>query len=382
MTKFDLPQPPPDILEWSKWDALEAFLSSLSASGASEKTIKAYRVALTDFLSFTNATKLKEINNIDIVNWINARLSKGLEKAKSDDIRDRRTTMHYYTLFLRSFIKWCGLGLKVPIVKRPKPKPAETLTREEIEKLFLAARDLLDKLIIALLFETGLRAQELITITTDDIDFSNQMIRVKNAKYGEERIVFYGLLTKQVLDEYILYKRPRPGERLLGISYSGLYKRLKTLAKRAGVDPRKVRPHVLRHTFATEALRRGLPLPALQRILGHHDIKVTQTYLHLLREDIREAYIKAFGGENLNTYNRRYDINAPYADYPGIQHRSITRGEQSQKKGSRNNAELEYILSTLLESIAMVGDSPVLASLIQKKLNEARKLAMTSSEDQ
>ncbi|MCD6428405.1 MAG: tyrosine-type recombinase/integrase [Desulfurococcales archaeon] len=293
MVKFELPPPPEDIREFNVWDALEEFLLSLEAAGASPKTIKAYRAGISDFLRFAGKEKVGELSYRDFTRWRLERLRNGFPRG-SKDRRKTQATLHYYSLYVRSFLQWLGVVGKVPAVARPKGRRRiQTLTDKEILKLLEASRDVLDLLIVALLFETGLRAQELLSITVDDVDPVNKEIVVRNAKYGEERVVFYGPLTDAVLSKYL----PTVKEgRLIPLSYSGLYKRLKSLAKRAGVDPAKVRPHILRHTFATEALRRGMNLPALQMILGHKDIKTTQIYLHLLKEDIRKQYMKAFAG--------------------------------------------------------------------------------------
>ncbi len=276
---------------------MEAFLAALAAAGASPKTVKAYRAAISDFLAWLGGRRLAEVSSSDVAAWVYERLTRGLRRPRggAETRRERQTTMHYYTLFLRSFFEWLGLPVRVPVVKKPRGRRVEALTGEEVARLLAAARDALDFLIVALLFETGLRAQEAVGLRLRDIDFARREIRVRNAKYGEERIVLYGDLTEQALRLWLsLNPGLGPDDPLLGISYSGLYKRLKSLAKRAGVDPRKVRPHVLRHTFATEALRRGVPLPVVQRLLGHHDIKVTQIYLHLVNEDVRRAYQQAF----------------------------------------------------------------------------------------
>jgi integrase/recombinase XerD len=302
LVRFELPPPPPRILEKSNEEVLEAFLAALAAGGASPKTVKAYRAAIADFLAFIGDKPLRDVGDADVAAWIYRRLSEGVRRPRSPgdeffkEQRERQVTMHYYTLFLRGFFEWLGLSVHVPVVKKPRGRSVEALSPAEIERLLNAVNDALDLLIVALLFETGLRAQEAVSLKLRDIDFARREIRVRNAKYGEERIVFYGALTEQALQIWLqLNPGLRPDDKLLGISYSGLYKRLKALAKRAGIDPRKVRPHVLRHTFATEALRRGVPLPVVQRLLGHRDIKVTQIYLHLVTDDVREAYQRAFG---------------------------------------------------------------------------------------
>jgi len=295
LTKFDLPPPPPNARDMRIGEAIEAFLAALAAAGASAKTVRAYRAALRDFLEFVGNRAVREIGASDVAGWVYDRLSKGLRRPRGDSGRARRMTMHYYTLFLRSFFQWLGVDVKVPVVRKPRRARIEALSPEEVERLISASRDVLDLLIVALLFETGLRAREAVGIRVKDVDMSRREIRVRDTKYGEERIVLYGPLTEQALSLWLTLKPRRPSDPLLGISYSGLYKRLKSLARRAGIDPERVRPHVLRHTFATEALRRGIPLPMLQRLLGHRDIKVTQVYLHVLNDDIRAAYQRAFG---------------------------------------------------------------------------------------
>ncbi len=301
MVRFELPEASEEIREKSLLEALEIFLTYLEGAGASSKTVRAYKYGIKDFIKFVNKERVKDLVPEDFNKWKLERLRNGFTKG-SKDKRRIQTTLHYYSLYVRSFLNWLGIIKKAPVVARPKGrKIIQTLSNDEIYRMLNASRDILDLLILTLMFETGLRAQELLSLKVEDINLSSKEIIVRNAKFGEERVVFFGSLSEKVLKEYLTLYGKNQG-RLLNISYNGLYKRLKTLAKKAGVDPAKVRPHVLRHTFATEALKRGVNVIALQTLLGHKDLKTTQIYLHLLKEDIKKLYEAAFN-QPLQTLN-------------------------------------------------------------------------------
>ncbi len=269
--------------------AVEAFLQALVAAGASPSTVRAYRAALRDFVEYAGWDRRVSELDVSVVNaWVADRARRGIPRERGG----RRSTLHYYTVFVRRFLRWTGAPAEFPAVPRGRRGFSHALTWREVEALLNASRDLIDALAVALMAESGLRAGELLSLRAGDVDLEAGTARVRG-KYGKERIVFLGPVSRLLLRVRLATARD-PGERLVPISYQALYKRLKSLARRAGVDPVKVRPHVLRHTFATEALRRGLSLAALQRILGHSDLKVTQLYLHLTLEDVRAEYERAF----------------------------------------------------------------------------------------
>jgi integrase/recombinase XerD len=137
-----------------------------------------------------------------------------------------------------------------------------------------------------------LRAKELLSIKVSDIDFERGSITVRNTKNQETRTVFFTEGTKSLLIKYIKSKGLKSDDKLFNLTYNALYKRLKRIGKKIGID---LRPHLLRHTFATVAIKKGVPLPAVQKLLGHKDIRTTQIYTHLLTTDLENIYRKTFG---------------------------------------------------------------------------------------
>ncbi len=271
------------------------FLDALSASGASDATIKTYRAALRSFASHIGPdTPVREIDEDHYMSWISSLRREGVTRRRSQKKESQQNTLHYYTLFVKRFLTWLGIaGEDLPVIPRKRHIIPDTLSWEEVKRLIEAARDIYDALIVSILAETGMRVSELLSIRIRDIDLEKGEVRIRG-KYGKERIVFLGPASRALIKAYIETIDPSPREKLVDMTYQAVHKRLKRLAERAGVDPARVRPHVLRHTFATEAIRRGMSLPALQKLLGHSDIKITEVYLHMNMEDVRREYSSIF----------------------------------------------------------------------------------------
>jgi integrase/recombinase XerD len=332
LPKLDLGDAPEEVLELSNEEIVKEFEAVLQAAGASKETIKSYMAAIRDFISFIGDKPLREVTLRDVINWRNDRLAKGFPGAKTIDKNKWQITLHYYTILLRRFFKWLGLRVKIPGVKK-LPARIEALREEEVDALIRAAKKPVDKLILQLMLTTGLRSRELLELRVGDIDFNRRIIRVRSAKYGKERLVTAPQEVFDTLEAWIKLNGLRDKDKLFNITYTGLYKKLKRLAVKAGVDPLKVRPHVLRHTFATTAIRRGLSLPSLQRLLGHSDIRTTQVYLHITIDDIKEEYDEKMNNalnriKQCPTCGRVVPLDAVFCPYCGTRLASET-GELS-----------------------------------------------------
>lgn len=158
-----------------------------------------------------------------------------------------------------------------------------------------------DVLIIEMFYSTGIRLSELVNIKITDIDFTNKSIKIKG-KGNKERYVFYGLICKDYLEDYlnnsrVFYLKGNNDYLFLSqhgkqITNSGIEFIIKKLLKDSGINIR-LTPHVLRHTFATHMLNEGADLLTVKELLGHSNISTTGIYTHVSNEQLRRTYLNA-----------------------------------------------------------------------------------------
>lgn len=195
-------------------------------------------------------------------------------------------------------------ALKSPKIVKKTP---ETLTVREIDALLKqpsknTPKELRDKSMLELLYATGMRVTELITLKTDDVNIKLEYIICHDRK--KDRVIPFGSEAKKALIEYlengreyllgekknshVLYPNCSGGE----MSRQGFWKLIKAYGKKAGIKS-ELTPHTLRHSFASHLVENGADLKSVQEMLGHSDISTTQIYMTPGNKRIREAYEKA-----------------------------------------------------------------------------------------
>jgi len=190
---------------------------------------------------------------------------------------------------------------------RRRPKLPRTLSPREAERLIEAAagttpRALRDAALVELLYGAGLRVSEAVGLERAGIDLEERLVRC-TGKGDKERVVPVGRAATEALRRYLSRGRPyldrrhRP-ELFLNaqggpLTRAGAFLILRRLAQKAGLEPDRVHPHLLRHSFATHLLEGGADLRSVQEMLGHADLATTEIYLHVTDQRRREAYFQA-----------------------------------------------------------------------------------------
>ncbi len=194
-------------------------------------------------------------------------------------------------------------SLKAPKIIKKAP---EILTTVEVVKLLDqpsgdTPKDLRDKAMLELLYATGMRVTELITLRTTDLNLA--MGYVSCHDNGKERIIPFGNEAKQSLLKYLAHSRDvmvdNKEETVLFVNCSGLPmsrqgcgKLIKHYARKAGIET-DITPHTLRHSFAAHLVENGADLKSVQEMLGHSDISTTQVYVKMSNSRLKEVYNKA-----------------------------------------------------------------------------------------
>jgi integrase/recombinase XerD len=214
---------------------------------------------------------------------------------------------------LRGFFKFLVREKAIPadptqLVDRPKlgRKLPKVLSEEEITRLLetpdpAKPRGVRDAAMIYLMYASGLRVSELVSLKVGDVDTKSGLVSALG-KGGKRRLVPVGLAALDRVDAYLRDVRPtvaRPGETVLFVSprggpltRQGFWKLLKAYARVAGIRT-PLSPHKLRHSFATHLLRHGADLRAVQAMLGHADLGTTEIYTRVAQDHVRAAHARA-----------------------------------------------------------------------------------------
>ncbi|MDT7858579.1 MAG: site-specific integrase [Candidatus Aenigmarchaeota archaeon] len=223
-------------------------------------------------------------------------------------------TKYTYSRIFKNFVGWLnenyGLKIKTKDWKVQKPKnsimPEYLITKEEFNKLFNATDDIQERLLIGLLYESGSRIGEILSLKIKNVSFNNYGAKlIVKWKTGQRviPIVWFANLLRQFIEAhpfkdnpeaFLFYYKNSKGQ-IVPMSYPVFRMRLKRLCKKVGINKR-IHPHLFRHTRLTE-LAKELPEQILKQIAGWvPDYKMAQTYLHLSMRDVEESLLtKVYG---------------------------------------------------------------------------------------
>ena len=283
---------------------IRSFLSYLRVEkGVSMNTHEAYRRDVEKFQEFAakKHLRLEEATRETIVDFLSSLYQRKLES--------RSVARHLVTL--RQFFRFAlieGIVKEDPTETVESPRFRMGLPRflsvEEVDRL-LAAPDvgtiigLRDKAMIEVMYSAGLRVSELCGLRLSDVHFDAGYVRCMG-KGSKERLVPIGRQAMEIVQRYLRDSRPKllreKSTELLFLnrhggacSRHGFWKTVSDFGRKAGLT-KQLKPHMLRHSFATHLLDRGADLRAVQMMLGHTDIATTQIYTHVVEERLKQVY--------------------------------------------------------------------------------------------
>ena len=284
---------------------LEAFLEMMSAErGAAVHTLDAYRRDLLDYAGFLRRRSRGLANGTaaDIRGYLTTLSEAGLKA--STQARRLSALRQLHRFLLDEDVRKDDPTSAIESPKRGRPLPkivTETQTQALIDAASAVDGPEAVRLlcIIELLYASGLRVSELVTLPLTAVAGERRMLLVKG-KGGKERLVPLGAPAREAINAY-LKVRARflpaseraqrflfPSRGMEGhLTRRRVAQLMKDLAIKAGVDPRKLSPHVLRHAFASHLVAHGADLRSVQQLLGHADIATTQIYTHVQDERLR-----------------------------------------------------------------------------------------------
>lgn len=284
-------------------EQISGFISYLhNVKKMSLNTEMSYRRDLSKLALFVEDKSISSITNEDLNRYIVSLEDVNFKPATiSRNVASIKAFFHY--LLKEGYISEdVSVALKAPKIEKKAP---EILSTEEVVRLLEqpsgdSPKELRDKAMLELLYATGIRVSELISLHDKDVNMTLGYIVCRDSH--KERIIPFGGAAKNALIRYMGEARNAmledPDCNTLFVNCSGgsmsrqgFWKLIKSYAKKAGIEA-DITPHTLRHSFAAHLVENGADLRAVQEMLGHSDISTTQMYVNLNHSRIREVYSK------------------------------------------------------------------------------------------
>jgi site-specific recombinase XerD len=286
--------------------------------GRSLKTIENYDHYLSRFIDFTKVKKPSGITD-EVVRKFRLWLNRQESGAETDGVKDtlKKKTQNYYLIALRAFLKFLrrreidSLSPERIELAKVADRDLDLISSADLERLLAAPdgsdlKNLRDKAMLELLFSTGLRVSELCSLN-NDLDLTRDEFSVRG-KGEKVRVVFLSDDARDAIKKYlkerkdmddamfVQFGKNTANAKSLRLSPRSVERIVKHYAIKAGIS-KKVTPHVVRHSFATDLLQNGADLRSVQALLGHANIATTQVYTHVTDKHLRDIH-KTFHGKS------------------------------------------------------------------------------------
>lgn len=257
-------------------DKIGSYLQQMAREGRSPFTVAAHKVALKKFKSFTKEEDVRKIDR-EIVSSFTENLSRQDYTRKY-----KRSVAGILQQFFQK-LEEQGAVLTNPVskIKRIGGRPSRLplyISKDDMRSLLDSTANTEERLVLEILYSTGMRASELAALNLSDVDFAGATVRIRNGKGRKDRLVPIGKNALQYLKRF--------SETM---SRSRIYELVSRAGKRIGL---KIHPHLLRHSFAVHLLEGGADIIEIQKMLGHAHLRTTQIYTRVLPGQLKKEFLR------------------------------------------------------------------------------------------
>ena len=261
-------------------EVIDKLKAELKIRGFSPLTVRNYSFFVNKFLEKTNK-KSEDLNEDDVKIYLSELFDT---KSKNTIMLAAASLKFLYSQILEKDFS------KIKMPKKEKRLP-EVLNKEEVKNLIDSSDNMKSRLIISLLYSSGIRVSELVNLKLDDLNLGDKTGWVRKGKGNKDRLFTLSENLSNELKEYIdtrcsgnkyVFSKDNP------LTTRNIQKIIYGLRKRAGIN-KKITPHTLRHSFATHLLENGTDIRIIQSMLGHSSLSTTQVYTHVSSEQIKKV---------------------------------------------------------------------------------------------